>query len=43
MAQETAAALPSWDLSELYHGLDDPKIDADLTDVLALAQAFEAE
>jgi oligoendopeptidase F len=43
MAQETAAALPSWDLSELYNGINDPKIDADLADGLALAQAFEAD
>src|SRR5919202_3631407 len=41
--QESTATLPSWDLSELYAGLDDPKLDADLAEVLALAQAFEAD
>ncbi|HEY7059955.1 MAG TPA: M3 family oligoendopeptidase [Chloroflexota bacterium] len=43
MAQESTATLPSWDLSELYAGLDDPKLDADLAEVLALAEAFEAD
>lgn len=46
MTQQTAPtpeALPSWDLSELYAGVDDPKLDADLAEVLALAQAFEAD
>jgi hypothetical protein len=28
MAQQSPATLPSWDLSELYAGLDDPKLDA---------------
>src|SRR5918997_1531936 len=43
MVQQTSAPLPSWDLSELYAGLDDPQIDADLAEVLALAQAFETD
>src|SRR5581483_9169274 len=43
MAQDTTATLPSWDLSELYAGLDDPKLDADLAEVLALAEAFEID
>src|SRR5690349_15459839 len=43
MAHEATATLPSWDLSELYAGLDDPKLDADLAEVLALAGAFEAD
>src|SRR4051794_8493456 len=43
MAQATPAALPSWDLSELYAGLEDPKLDADLTEVRGLAEAFEAD
>jgi oligoendopeptidase F len=32
----------AWDLSDLYAGLDDPKIDHDLADALDRAQAFEA-
>ncbi len=43
MTEQAAAALPSWDLSELYAASDDPRIDADLAEVLALAQAFEAD
>ncbi|MBX5489888.1 MAG: M3 family oligoendopeptidase [Chloroflexi bacterium] len=35
--------LPSWDLSELYAGIDDPRLDADLDAVLALARAFETD
>ena len=43
MLEELATALPSWDLSELYQGVDDPKLDTDLAEVLASAQAFEAD
>src|SRR5687767_12512011 len=43
MPQESVPALPSWDLSELYRDIDDPKLDADLADVLALAREFEAD
>jgi oligoendopeptidase F len=32
----------TWDLSELYAGPDDPRIDADLDAALARAQAFES-
>jgi oligoendopeptidase F len=39
----TPDVLPSWDLSELYAGVDDPKLDTDLAEVLALAQAFESD
>src|SRR4051794_2623532 len=43
MSQPPATALPSWDLSELYAAPDDPRLDADLADLLALAVAFEAD
>ena len=39
----TPQELPSWDLSDLYTGVDDPRLDADLDAVLALARAFEAD
>ncbi|MBT9587445.1 M3 family oligoendopeptidase [bacterium] len=35
-------SLPSWDLSELYHAVDDPRIDQDLTSALEKAQRFES-
>lgn len=38
MTQMTA--LPAWDLSDLYKGVDDPKIDADLAKALADAKTF---
>src|SRR5215211_6773198 len=40
---ESPDALPTWDLSELYASIDDPKLDADLAEVLSLAEAFEAD
>ena len=43
MAQQSTATLPSWDLSELYADLDDPKLDDDLAEVLALAEVFETD
>jgi oligoendopeptidase F len=36
------AALPVWDLSDLYGGPDDPKLAADLDRAEADARAFEA-
>src|SRR3954471_20849214 len=42
MTDQHAPTLPSWDLSELYAGLDDPRLDADLAEILSLAEAFEA-
>jgi len=36
------AALPSWDLSDLYHAPDDPKLTADLDRAEAEARAFAA-
>ncbi len=35
-------SLPSWDLSELYAAVDDPRIDSDLACALQNAQKFEA-
>src|SRR5919199_1623134 len=43
MVQQSSATLPSWDLSELYADLDDPKLDADLAEILALAEVFETD
>jgi oligoendopeptidase F len=43
MEQEPSATLPSWDLSELYASIDDPQLDADLAELLALAQTFAAD
>src|SRR5688572_3596027 len=40
---ESPEVLPSWDLSELYESPDDPRLDAGLAEVLALAEAFEAD
>ena len=34
--------LPSWDLSELYQSIDDPRIDQDLTSALENARQFES-
>jgi hypothetical protein len=31
----------AWDLSDLYRGVDDPRIKADLEGAMARAQAFE--
>ena len=43
---DTAAAklddLPRWDLSDLYVGRDDPRLEADLTAALGDAKAFAA-
>lgn len=33
--------LPAWDLSDLYHGIDDPKINKDIKDYNKRAAAFE--
>ncbi len=38
----TPSAPPSWDLSDLYAGPDDPRIAADLASALTLAKAFAA-
>jgi len=36
-----APEIPSWDLSQYYAGLNDPKIDSDLKQFFAEAEAFE--
>lgn len=40
---EETAGLPAWDLSELYHGVDDPRIEQDLSQALSNARAFESK
>ncbi len=42
MPDGTAAALPSWDLRDLYPAPDSPELAADLARASALAQAFAA-
>jgi oligoendopeptidase F len=37
------AALPSWDLSDLYKGQEDPALNADLDRADAEARAFQAK
>jgi oligoendopeptidase F len=37
-----AEALPAWDLSDLYTGTDDPRLEADLAAAEAAAQSFES-
>jgi oligoendopeptidase F len=39
-AAATQADLPRWDLSALYAGMDDPKLEADLTQAAEQARAF---
>ena len=41
MTTDSPEALPTWDLSDLYAGVDDPKIESDMDDVLARARDFE--
>src|SRR5205807_4797491 len=43
MIDPDAPALPSWDLSELYESPADLRLEADLAEILALAEAFEAD
>ncbi len=38
-----ATELPRWDLSDLYQGVEDPKIEEDLSSLEAQASAFRAE
>lgn len=38
-----STALPHWDLTEYYTGIDDPHIDTDMAEDLAKAKAFEAK
>ena len=41
-AADTRASLPRWDLSALYAGMGDPKLEADLTQAAEQARAFSA-
>ncbi len=41
MTAASAEVLPTWDLSDLYAGVDDPKIDSDMDDVRTRAHGFE--
>jgi len=36
-------SLPRWDLSEYYHGIDDPQVKADLDEAQRMAEAFAAK
>lgn len=37
------SGLPTWDLTDLYGGIDDPKIEGDLRDSLERAECFEQQ
>lgn len=39
----TATDLPRWDLTDLYAGTDDPRIDQDLAELESQAEAFQKE
>ncbi len=39
--KSTGAEAVRWDLSDLYSGVDDPSLDKDLTELLAMAKNFE--
>lgn len=41
MNTENTKNLPTWDLSDLYAGMDDPQLDADLTGMVGQGAAFE--
>ncbi|MBT5711772.1 oligoendopeptidase F, partial [Candidatus Poribacteria bacterium] len=43
MSEAHPAELPTWDLSDLYSGIDDPELTQDLADMGGRAQAFEQE
>ena len=42
MTDNTASTLPTWDLSDLYNGADDPALGADLARIQKDAAAFES-
>ena len=42
MSNTLNTSLPKWDLNDLYHGMDDPKIKQDLSNIADMAQKFEA-
>ena len=35
--------LPTWDLSEIYKGINDPKIKNDLNEIRKLSKAFKVK
>ena len=37
----TGAEAVRWDLTDLYSGVDDPQLDTDLSELLAMAKGFE--
>ncbi len=39
--ENTQEKLPNWDLSDLYKGMDDPKINKDLSKLALMAEKFE--
>ena len=41
MSTESTNNLPTWDLSDLYTGIDDPQLDKDLDGLIDKAAAFE--
>ncbi|MDE0184518.1 MAG: M3 family oligoendopeptidase [Candidatus Poribacteria bacterium] len=43
MKTEETGGLPSWDLSDLYSGIEAPELEKDLTSMTAQAAAFEQE
>jgi oligoendopeptidase F len=43
MTQPSSAQGVYWDLNDLYHGLDDPRIEADLKSCLASSQSFATQ
>jgi oligoendopeptidase F len=42
-AQPTGAETVAWDLTDLYAGQDDPRLDRDITDALGRARAFREQ
>ena len=43
MSTENTNGLPTWDLSDLYDSIDDPRLDSDLNSMVDQAAAFEAK
>ena len=42
-ANISSHSTPSWDLTDLYAGIDDPKIEEDLSHIVSDAAAFETK
>ena len=43
VSTENTNGLPTWDLSDLYDSIDDPRLDSDLNSMVDQAAAFEAK